>query len=315
VGRPDVVRLALHVQIVRRATALARGQLGGVDFVLREELARRQLEDVEAARNLRTVEEAVVVVDRPVAADDQVGLIDRTAVEVGDFLDVGGVGEIEDRRAALIERLGHDVASRHRHEAAVVRDAVLARGLPRRHLEVAAELQMAVVAGADDIEHRVAAPHRRMNVLAHRLRAAAPFVGEEQLGRVVVERRGVPERERGVGDVIQSLRLGHDARIEQQTVAGAGAAEQLGPRIAGDVVAPGGRVRVGFAGALAAAADAGELTGIGVREDVGVADHRRLFRVLERHLDHIDAVGRRVRRVRIGDTARLLLSRSNPRTA
>ena len=60
----------------------------GVDLVLRQVLARLQLEDVEAARDLRSVDLAVVPVRRPVAADDQlrrasIGPRSKNAISTG----------------------------------------------------------------------------------------------------------------------------------------------------------------------------------------------------------------------------------------
>ena len=135
---------------------------------------------------------------------------------------------------------------------------------------------------------------------------------KSSLVRVVVERGGVPERERGVRDIIQSHRFRHVLRAEQQPIAGTRAAEQLGPRIARDVVTTVRRVLAGFAGALTPSTDARELAGIGVHENVRVADHRRLLRMRERHLDHVDAEAGRVGRGRIGYAPGLLFSRSIP---
>ena len=60
-------------------------RLRRVDFVLGEEFCRRQFKDIEAARNFRTVDIAVVPVGRPVAAQHQHLRIDRAAVEVGNL--------------------------------------------------------------------------------------------------------------------------------------------------------------------------------------------------------------------------------------
>ena len=193
--------------------------------------------------------------------------------------------------------------------------AVFGRRLPRGQLEVTAELETTVVARALDVEHRVAAPHRWVNGLAHGRRAAAPLVGEEQFGGVVVERGGVPERKRGIGHVIKTLGLPDVLGVEQQSVARTRAAEQLEERVTGHVVATGCWVRAWFACALTTAAQAGEFTGIRVRKDVGMAHHLGLLRVLERHLDHVDAERRGVRRAGIGHTSGLLFSRAHARIA
>jgi hypothetical protein len=47
--------------------------VGGVDFILREELRGRELEDVHAAPDFGAVNGAVVPVDRPEAAQSLVG--------------------------------------------------------------------------------------------------------------------------------------------------------------------------------------------------------------------------------------------------
>jgi hypothetical protein len=60
-------------------------ELRGVDLVLRQVLARRELEHVEAARQLGRVDVAVVPVRAPGAADDEVLGIDRAAIEVRDL--------------------------------------------------------------------------------------------------------------------------------------------------------------------------------------------------------------------------------------
>ena len=135
-----------------------------------QQVARREPEGVEAARDLAAEHVAVVPVGRPVSAEVQTGRVrgvDRPAVEVGDLGRVRGVGEVDDRQPALVPGLHHDVATRNRHDRAVVGHAVLLRGLHCRQLVVARELQLAV----DDVEERVGAPLR---LVGHRQRAAVP---------------------------------------------------------------------------------------------------------------------------------------------
>ena len=125
--------------------SVARDEQRGVDLVLRQMLARRQPEDVEAARDLRAVDVAVVPVGRPVAAGDQVLRVERTAIEERDLDRLGRIGEVEHRDAALVPRLHHDVASRAPESS----DPLCATqfsmlGLRRRQLVVAAELQLAI---------------------------------------------------------------------------------------------------------------------------------------------------------------------------
>ena len=86
----------------------------------------------------------------------------------------------------------------HRDERAVVRDAVLLVGLRRRHLEVAAR----TAASCRRCRRSRWRPTSSGSVARQRgARAAAPLVGEDHLGAVVVERRRVPVGEVLVGDV------------------------------------------------------------------------------------------------------------------
>ena len=66
-----------------------------------------------------------------------------------------------------------------------MRHAILLLGLRRRHLEVAAEPQLAI----DNVEDRVGAPRDRIGRAAPGPSAAAPLVGEDHLRSVVVECR------------------------------------------------------------------------------------------------------------------------------
>ena len=63
--RPHEAALFLRVPVVQL------DGLGGVDLVLRDERARHELEDVEAAADFRADDDAVVPVGRPRAAADQ----------------------------------------------------------------------------------------------------------------------------------------------------------------------------------------------------------------------------------------------------
>ena len=69
--------------------------------------------------------------------------------------------------------------------------------------------------------------------------AAAPFIGEQQLGAVVVERRRVPVGEIRVRDREQAPRMRRVADVEQQAVPRAGAARQADRR---GMPGPGGGV-------------------------------------------------------------------------
>ena len=86
-------------------------------------------------------------------------------------------------------------------------------------------------------EDRVGAPLRRIGRAALRLAAAAPLVGEQHLGAVVVERRRVPVREVRVGDGGDAHGMRGIADVEQQAVALARAAGEADRRIDRDVVA------------------------------------------------------------------------------
>ena len=116
---------------------------------------------------------------------------------------MGGIGEVDQVESTLVPALHHDVASRHRNQAAVMRHAVLFLGLRRGHLEEGALRQLAILERKD----RVGAPIDRVIGAALRARPTAPFVREEQLARVVVERRRMPEGKVRVAHRLQTLRV------------------------------------------------------------------------------------------------------------
>src|SRR5258708_5757404 len=214
-ARDDHVRGPGHLRLFLRVELVHADERGRVDLVLGKVLARQQLENVETTRDLGRVDTAVVPVCRPVAPDDQIGGVERTAIEVPDLDRVGRVGEVEHRQAALVPRLDHDVAARHGDERSVVRDAVLLLGLRDRTLEVAAELKLLV----DNVEDGVGAPGELIRRAAARRGAAPPLVGEDHFGAVVVERRRVPVREVLVRHRIEADG-GHRLRdLEQDAVA------------------------------------------------------------------------------------------------
>ena len=138
---------------------------------------------------------------------DHARRVDRAAIEERDLLRVRRVGPVEHRDAALVPGLHHHVAARDRNQRAVVRDAVLLRRLRRRHLVVALELHLVVRV---DREDRVGAPLLRIGRAALRRAAAAPLVGEQHLGAVVVERGRVPVGEVRVGDGVDAHRVRRD---------------------------------------------------------------------------------------------------------
>ena len=82
------------------------------------------------------------------------------------------------------------------------------------------------------------APHSGLSRgAALRRAAAAPFVGEEHLRAVVVERGRVPVGEVRVGHRIETHRVDRIADVEQQAVAFTRAAGQAECRVDRDVVA------------------------------------------------------------------------------
>ena len=208
-------------------------RLRGIDLVLRQEGARRELEDVEPASDLGAHDHAVVPVHRPRAGQLQVlGVLRATVVEC-DLHGVLGVREVEHRDAALIPGLHHDVASRHGNERAIVGHAVLGGGLSRRELVVALELHLPVLQGEDG----VGSPFLRIGGAALGAHATAPFVREDHLAAVVVERRRVPVREVRVRHGGHTHRRDRVADVEEQAVALARTAGVADARVERDVVA------------------------------------------------------------------------------
>src|SRR6185312_5241274 len=86
-----------------------------------------------------------------------------------------------------------------------------------RHLEVADVFELAVA----EREYRVGAPVDRIGRAALGLRTAAPLVGVQKLRRVVAERRGMPEREVGIGDGLNAHGVERILDVEQKPVPGA----------------------------------------------------------------------------------------------
>ena len=118
------------------------------------------------------------------------------------------------------------------------------RRLRRGQLVVALELQSC----RSTIVKIASAPHSFGSVARHLgCAAAAPLVGEQDLGAVVVERRRVPVGEVGVGHGVEAHRMRRIADVEQEAVALARAAGETDRRIDRDVVAL-GRARRGPSG-------------------------------------------------------------------
>ena len=164
--------------------------------------------------------------------------------------------------------------------------------LRSRHLEVAPELQLAV----DDVEDRVGAPLPGIGRPASRTPAAAPLVGEDDLGAVVVERGRVPVGEAGVDHLIDADGGQRVGDIEQDAVAGARTRGQADIGIRGDVVALYGFSRALRAGPVVATPpQTREGARIGIRKDEWSADDVRLFGSGHWNLDDVDTEERRVR--------------------
>ena len=170
-------------------------------------------------------------------------------------------------------------------------------GLHRRHLEVAGELHLPV----DDVEEGVGAPLRSVGRPAAGARAAAPLVGEDHLGAVVVERRRVPVRVVRVTHRIEPHRVHRIGDVEQDAVALAGAGGEAELGVGRDVVAGvgvgqrgvrrAGRVQSAPGSVFCSPLNA-PVAGIG--EDPRLADDRRRLGGVERDLDHVDPPLRRV---------------------
>ena len=122
--------------------------------MLGQELRRRQLKDVQAAGDLRSVDVAVVPVGGPVTAEHEHLWINRPPIEIADFNRMIRVGEVHDGDATLVPGLHFDVAARNRNERPVVRHTVLAVGLGRRQLVVTRKAQLIVL----QTEDRISAP-------------------------------------------------------------------------------------------------------------------------------------------------------------
>ena len=59
-------------------------------------LAGREGEHVNTANDLGAIDPPPIPIGRPVAAGDEIGIVDRAAIKVGNFDGVGGVGEVDD---------------------------------------------------------------------------------------------------------------------------------------------------------------------------------------------------------------------------
>ena len=110
--------------------------------------------------------------------------------------------------------------------------------------------------------------------------AAAPLVGEENLGAVVVKGRRVPVGEPGVYHFVDSHRVFRIGDIDQDAVAGAGTRCKSNLGVRGDVVTLVGHSRQLRTWAMITAApQTRDLTGVWITEEERSADHTGLGRV------------------------------------
>ena len=119
--------------------------------------AGNEFQHVQPANDLGSIDPAPVPVGRPETAENPVIGINWTAIEKGDFDRSCRVREVDDGNAALVPGLHEDVAAGNWDDRAVMGDAILLVDLRRRHLEITAELELAV----DDVVDGSAAACRR----------------------------------------------------------------------------------------------------------------------------------------------------------
>ena len=124
--------------------------------------------------------------------------VDRPSIEERDLDRMRRIGEVEHRDAALVPRLDHDVAPRHRESAS----RCARRSSPARSAAPASCNSPRTAACGRRCRRSRRRP-RSVGSLgaASRPRAAAPFVGEDHLRAVVVESRRVPVGEVLVADL------------------------------------------------------------------------------------------------------------------
>ena len=262
------------------------GQQGRNDLVDGQVFAGYQRKHVQSAGNLGAIDPAVIPVGRPESTHDQMLFVDGTTIEIADLNRVGRVGEIDQRDAALVPGLDEDVAARDRNDGAVMCHAVFLLDLRGRQLEVAAKLELTV----DDVVDGIRAPVQRVVGAAARPAAAAPLVGEQDLGAVVVERRRMPVSKARVDHFVQALRVQRVGDVEQDAIARARAASnpELGKH--GNVVAL--ICLIGLLRIIAMIAtfpETRQVARLGIGEHGGAADNARLGRIVDRDLDDVDA--------------------------
>src|SRR5688572_28281244 len=113
-----------------------------------------------------------------------------------------------------------------------MRDAILSTALRRRQLVVAAELQATIL----DLENRIRTPVLPVTCPAPGRRATTPFVGEQDLRAIVIERGGMPVRKIRIGGRVHSNRVQRITDIDQESVSFARSCGQANRRVHRDVV-------------------------------------------------------------------------------
>src|SRR3954469_11090685 len=102
-----------------------------------------------------------------------------------------------------------------------MRDAVLLRRLRGRKLEVRVLRHLSVLDGEDGVATHL--HHARR--LTHRLRTAAPLVGEDDLRSIIAEDRRMPERKVRVRPRVETDRFLRVRDVDDESVAGARTSE------------------------------------------------------------------------------------------
>src|SRR6266545_2166623 len=164
-----------------------------------------EIPEHHAPGDVRFVDEAVVPVRRPVAAEHEPVGIERIGIGEADFPGLGRIGELHDADPGLVVAGDEHVATTQRDDVVVVPGAVLGRGLrPRVH-------ESAERGAGPGVEEEQAAVGDAAGPLAACLGATAGFVPEDQNPAVPGERGRVADRDPGDGDAVQDHRVGDGA--------------------------------------------------------------------------------------------------------
>ncbi len=168
-----------------------------------------------------------------------------------------------------------------------------------------------------DVVQRIGAPVAAVIAAAARSRTAAPFVGKQHFGPVIIERRGVPICEARIADDVDPLRPPRVGYVEDDAVARTCACGEFLRRENSDVVA-----LIGDAGFLtvvdqfAALAEPGEAAALFVGEHRRAGDNPRGGGVGDGNFDDVDAEQRGANVARdIADAAGQLLGLAHARRA